>query len=478
VQKEHSLNLFIENKWIFFILILFIGIITPFQPALPILFILLFYSFYLFSKSITTLFSYFIFLLILQPTIFYNLQYFGGSRAIASIVNRSDEIIGMFMLVLLIIKRFEYNRWEIRLTGFEFSVIIFVLWGLITMLINGLNIIWSLISIFLTMKGFFYYLLGKNLEVSEGKIEEHFNRLVKFLLIIFFIGFLQYIGLPLPFLPTVERFGIRAATSVFGHHAYFGLVMGMTYAISIGIYLGTRKKIWLLYSFLFMLGVIMSSVRKSLVGLILGTLFTLLFYRKLKIDKKDIYYGIAIILIIFVAFYGRIVALVKGTDKEYVKDVGANRRILLYYGAYKILKNKPITGEGPGRYGTYVSVVTKSDVYIKYGVEMEDMYKVDTFWAAIAGEYGIPGIILMLFYLFSFFRNILKMVNSDIKNNFIRGLVIGHLILFVDILIESSTLGLFNLSLPVYYLFGGTALIDNFIFKYSHKSDEFYKEKI
>jgi len=122
-----------------------------------------------------------------------------------------------------------------------------------------------------------------------------------------------------------------------------------------------------------------------------------------------------------------------------------------------------LLGEGPGRYGSYVSVVTKSEVYQKYGIHISDKYKADTYWAYILGEYGLAGTFIIFLFLFVLFRKIWKLLSFEGKNKFINGLLIGYIILFVDYLFESVTMPIYKLSLSSFFMFGGIGIIENLL---------------
>ena len=460
----HKLS-FRWNTILFLILLsFFVGTISAFSPFYLFALVLFMFFIYYFYHDINNTFLYMFFLLLLQPIVSYNIDVLGIPLKIRTALNRMDEVVWFFFLFVLLAKSFHYNRWIVRRTGLEIPAALFLVNGILSMIINRTNFFWSVIAMLLALKGIIIYMVAINLNFTIENVITFYKRVFYFFLLAFFIGLLQFLGVNIPLLPEQTRLGVKVASSIFGHHAIFGLVMAIGYSLTTGIYLANRKKKWIVLSIAFLLGIIISSVRKSLLGIILGTLFVFLNHRALRINKRDIYAGVGLMLILFAIFYNRFSDLIQGTQREYVRNVEVSPRFLLYYGAFRILQNKPLTGEGPGRYGSYVSVVTKSNIYRKYGVEMPDRFKVDTYWAYIAGEYGIPGILFIILILAALFKNLFALARQDITNDLIRGLIIGNIMLFVEFFVESPTIGIYKLSLPAFVLFGGTGILECLIY--------------
>jgi len=454
----------LNENWFYLVIISFVvGIVSSVAPVYLIGLIVVFLFAYFFLKDISFTFLYMVFLLFLQPAVAYNIDILGFSPIVRTFVDRTDEFVWFLFLFVILAREFQFTKWEIKLTGFELPAALFGIVGILSMIVNHVSPLWGLVAMFLTMKGVIIFFIAKNLEFDEKEVVLFYKNVFYFLIVIFFIGLLQYIGVPIPLIPQHYRFGINVATSIFGHHAIFGMVMAIAFSLSLGIYFSTNSKKWIAYALIFFTGIILSTVRKSLIGITFGTLFVLLNYRKFKIRSRDIYITIGVILLFFGVFHSRFMDILEGTSREYIRNFAVNPRFLLYYGAYKIIKGKPLLGEGPGRYGSYVSVVTKSEVYQKYGIHISDKYKADTYWAYILGEYGLAGTFIIFLFLFVLFRKIWKLLSFEGKNKFINGLLIGYIILFVDYLFESVTMPIYKLSLSSFFMFGGIGIIENLL---------------
>ncbi len=397
--------------------------------------------------------------LIFQTAIVKNLILLGSPEKITNLINRTDEVIWAFFIGYLLLHNYKGNTWKFQKTNLESIAIIFCFIGILSTFLNHNSVLWSSVSIFLALKGFFMYWISKNLSLDEHKVVLFFKIILYTLVITAIIGILQYFGVQIFTLSGDERFGIKLASSIFGHHGTFGSLMGAGIALSFGLKLGTKNNKWLYITYIFAFGLLASTVRRSMVGITLGILFVMLFYRKFRISKKYAYYSLGIIILTFIIFYGRFSNLISGTQEEYGTNI--HPRYILYYGAFKIIKNKPLSGEGPGTYASYVSIVIKSKIYQKYKIMIPDKFKTDTFWAMILGEYGIPGTITFGLLLLSLFRILLISFPKDDNNPFLKGLHVGYIILFVDYFSESFLTPIYSKSLYSFIFFAGIGLLVN-----------------
>jgi len=449
-----------EENWTYLIfLTILLGISSALFPFYTLLSVFIIFFIFIFFYNINFAFLYMIFILMLQPVIAFNTAILGLPETIKVVVGGVDEIIWFIFFIVILLRKFNSEKWEVTTTNLELPALIFFCVGITSTLINKTSIIWSTISIILALKGIFIYWISKNLKYSANDIIIFYTNLLKFLVVVFIIGLLQYIGVEIPLIPQRFRLGVNIATSIFGHHAIFGFVMAVGFSLATGIYLSTRNKKWTMLVITFLTGIILSSVRKSLLGTLFGVLFVMLNYRRLKINKKDIYASLFALIVFFGSFYSRFSNIIEGTKSEYVSHAEINPRLWLYYGAYKILQKKPFLGEGPGTYGSYISVLKKSKIYAKYGINILDVYKTDTYWPYIMGEYGILGFISIITILLLLFKHLWSLSKINFENKFLKGIFIGYVILFVEYMFESLTMPVYNLSLTTFLLFGGIGIL-------------------
>ena len=395
--------------------------------------------------------------LILQTAIVRNLIVLGSPETITNLIKRTDEVIWTYFICYLLLHNYKGETWRFKKNNLEFIAITFAFIGLLSTFFNHNSVLWASVSIFLALKGFFIYWISINLSLDEYKIKLFFSIILYILAFTAIIGILQYFGVQIFTLSSEERLGVKVACSIFAHHGIFGSLMAAGIALSIGLKLSTKNNKWLYISYLLAFGLLASTVRRSIIGITFGILFIMLFYKKFRIPKKYIYYFLATIIFTSVIFYGRFSNLIEGSQEEY--GIAVHPRYFLYYGALQILKNKPLTGEGPGTYGSYVSTITKSTVYEKYNITIPDQFKMDTFWAMILGEYGFLGGFSFCLLLLILFGNLLRSFPKKDTNPFLKGIHIGYIILYVDYFIESLFTPIYSKSLYAFILFAGIGLL-------------------
>ncbi len=462
----------INNKIVYlFLITVLLGIFSSLNPIITLLLFILIFAIGMFIKNTNYTFIYIIFFLLLQPAIAYNGETLGFSNSFIELIQRTDEFVWLFFIIIIIIKNFSKSKWEFNKSGFDVITLILIFTGVLSAIINNVSVFWAIIAIILTIKGIVIYWIARNITFKEKSIVIFFNILFYFLLICFFIGLLQYFGINTFLLPQTSRFGISTAQSIFGHHGVFGFIMGVASSLSIGVYLSTRDKKWLILSFIFMYGILISSVRRSLIGVSLGILLLFINYKMYGIKKKDVYLGLVIVILFTVFFSSRLSTITESSKLEYGVNTENVPRYLLYMGAVRIFQNKPFLGEGPGTYGSYISVINQSIVYDKLGINFWGSFYMDTYWPYILGEYGIIGVLLILIILFILFRKILYINSFQYKNKFIKGIGLGYFILFINYLIESIVSQVYCCSLPAFILFGGFGIIESLVLKINNKDN-------
>ncbi len=396
--------------------------------------------------------------LIFQAAIVRNMMLLGSPEEIVNFVKRADEFIWILFIAYILLHYYKGSTWELKKTQLAFPAMMLAIFGLISAFYNRSSLLWSSIAIFLGLKGFFMYWIASNINIENRKVILFFKTVIYILFFCALIGILQFMGLDiLAKAGTSERLGVRVAHSIFAHHGTFGSLMAVGIALTIGLTFSTKKIKWPIFTIIMALGLIASSVRRSLLGLLFGLIFVLLNHKKFEISKKYTYASLWLFILLLTFFGGRVGMIIKGTKFEYGASI--HPRYWLYFGGYKIIRNKPLLGEGPGEYGSFVSVLRKSKTYAKYGIIVEDRYKMDAYWASIAGEYGLLGLLAMVLMLVILFRTLIGNFNLSNKVSFMQGIYIGYIILFIDFLVESITSSVYLNSLTQFILFAGIGLL-------------------
>lgn len=120
--------------------------------------------------------------------------------------------------------------------------------------------------------------------------------------------------------------------------------------------------------------------------------------------------GIALLLAIFIA----------GDRMESTFDnEDAPRTILMYYGVQTMMDYMPL-GAGLATYGTDMACKYYSPLYYDYGFQYayglnpdDTQYAHDCYWPAIMGEFGVIGVIVLLFILYFIVCELYSLYRSD-----------------------------------------------------------------
>lgn len=105
--------------------------------------------------------------------------------------------------------------------------------------------------------------------------------------------------------------------------------------------------------------------------------------------------------------------------ETYFSNTATARSNLLRYGIETMKRFFPL-GSGFATYGTDAAAKYYSKLYVKYGFDHvyglsrdNTMFARDTYWPAIAAQFGIVGFILMVLLLWKLFKDILKQAKGD-----------------------------------------------------------------
>lgn len=463
-----DVKLTLKNFYILFTILVLCGFLSAFQSDIIFILIFTICLFIYVFEHLPKIFILMSIFLHLQAAIVYNLVISGYPDAIVNFINRIDEVIWVALIALILLIRYEKDKWLIDKTYIDSYLIVFVLLYIFSLLYKELSIFWGSVAIILSLKGIFIFWIAQNFPLKKDEIILFFKTNIYIFVFVLFVGFLQVLlGVSQVEISgrlgyqTVGRFGVNVAVSIYKHHSMFGTIMGIAFCMVTGIYVISQKREWGILSILFILGIIFSTVRRTLIGIVISFLILFLLLNYLKIPKKN-FRKIWIGMFIFGMFFaGRFGKVAQATSVEYSNPLQA--RYQLYFGAYNILKNHPFFGEGPGTFGSYVSVVTKSGIYKKYNVVIEDEWKMDAFWASIAGEYGIIGIVLYILMLLVMFKKLVERtkyaLDDEKRSYFEKGLYVGFIMIFINLFFESLTVPIYSQSMYCYLLFSSIGFL-------------------
>lgn len=366
-----------------------------------------------------------------------------------------------FFLVLLAIISTWYEPVIKKIFPFAFSdalPIIFLFAGLLLSDFKGLRIyklhFWYLAFLFLSLVSGFLAVFGSRAQLNAVL---YFILLAQFLIALL-VGQIQnskkiingsiILGIPILVFGLWQFFSGKAvyftsslesiharASATFTSPNVFGMFSAILFLVSLFQYQKLKEKIYLVLSFLFLLGAVASLSRTAWLALVLGS-FPLIRPSKLKIGNLGI----------FSSTKSRVEALFNG---EYWFNASIDGRIWSLKNSLHILKQYPILGTGPGTYGGRFAEIYSSPVYF---LGMQNGYvallTTDNQYLAILVQLGILGFLFFAgFWLAIMFQVIF------LKNRY-RHFALAILISFAIMMLTSNALEFTAISVPTGILLG------------------------
>ncbi len=433
------------------------------QNSHLLIFCLFFLSFCLLfiNKPKFTLILFGIFLLFQEIIERYSLPY----------VRNLDELIIMSMFIGLFLSKL-INRQKFLRTSIDFPVIVFITIGSISSLIAGLTSVFVCLSgILLMVKGFLVFYIFSNIIFKEDDVKV-------FIRIFFWVGIIIILGgIGELFFPSIfskylgiypsYRQGMRTMQSFFGHPGGFAFYMFLMYSFSLALFIIKNKSRYIIVSFICLVGIVFTLRRTTIFSagitpaLLMGIL-VLLREKQVKIRKIVPYFGI--ISLISIIFSGIFIAIYKDLFLGYFFHSGATRNLMSQAGLRICFDYFPF-GAGFGTFGSWMSVLSYSPLYYKYGLSniwglSPEYFKhiTDIFWPSILAETGIFGFLtfcLILIKIFSLcFEGIKKLESQTLKI-----FTIGTCLLLISSIIESAKGTVYEISMFVYFYFGSVGII-------------------
>ena len=216
--------------------------------------------------------------------------------------------------------------------------------------------------------------------------------------------------------PVRGRFGeLQRLASIFGDPNVFGafLVVAAPFALLMAIHLPTARlrRIAGVAAFIVILALWLSFSRGAWIAIVLGVGVVLAI-----LDRRALLLGLGICVLSFATaiFMPRdlLVARAPGTstdrpdpigstiDRVGTVGVGGDLRTLFILNAITIVRDHPLLGVGPGRYGGAVADNYGTPIYEEYGTDRlfwnPQQRTVDNFWLHILVETGIVGFLTFL----------------------------------------------------------------------------------
>ncbi len=324
-----------------------------------------------------------------------------------------DDLVAVLLTVPLLIGLLQkkFTKVEIRMLS---ALLLVCLLGVLSNFYAGIvtnhryiaNDAFSFIRMFLVYFGAISLLRGK-----PNAVENVVNRLglyaKLFILAAFTFGVLNIIGIVRMY--STFRFGLRNYYFYFGNASQFGVFIGC--ALALMIFQGRNK---LGFELMALICLIMTFKGMGLIIAAVYFVLTAVAHRKL----KWWHYLITLVVLVYVLRY---------QVTSYILDETAPRAILIYYGFVTAFSFFPF-GSGFASFGSNMAAVHYSPLYYMYGFQLRKALTVnvdgttylnDTYLGMVVGQFGIIGLLLVVFVFLKLGQRILINPTPQNKSKYI-----------------------------------------------------------
>lgn len=210
----------------------------------------------------------------------------------------------------------------------------------------------------------------------------------------------------------------------FGSPNVFAGVLMILIIMAIFSFFNEKRWIYLIYSFIALISLVLTFSRSAWIGLSIGVLAALV----IKNWRYICFCLIGLIGLIVPSIRQRIFV---AFSPEYIIDSGLDGRIWSLNNAIEIFKTTLITGSGPGTYGGQTAIYYNSPIYLK---SMQNGYVAllysDNQWTQLLVQTGMLGIFTFSGFVISLLVNNVRQFIKNRKNHIPLG-VVAELIAFV-----------------------------------------------
>ena len=132
-------------------------------------------------------------------------------------------------------------------------------------------------------------------------------------------------------------------------------------------------------------------------------------------------------------------------------------RLALYWGSVLVARDYFPLGAGLGRYGSWMSRIVYSDLYVQYGLDKiwglgptQPKFITDTFWPQILGETGVIGLLAYLVFLATIGLRLWRLAMRKDLPVEMAAIVLGTTMMFGEALVETVASAIFNSPSQIY----------------------------
>ncbi len=397
-----------------------------------------------------------------------------GSRILVSIMlKRSEEVAILVALLLLILgKILHKEKWE--RTAIDVPLVCLVLIAIFSS-VKSYIVPYKLagFDLFLLLKGFFVFFIFYNLNLNIKDVNKISKIFFSFALLVFLFGVVDFI-VPGPFRSFIHnstfidyRFGLPSVQSIFIHPGAFGWFMAFFASFCFAFFLILKKKRYLVFSILFILGVLLSMRFKPEVGLLLA--LSIAFFIIPGAKKVRFISVIGLLVLVFGGIFGtKINMLFEDRLYSYFQnpDLSNQARNVLYTTSFRIAKDFFPLGSGLATFGGWISDLYYSPLYTKYGIssvyglQKGGNFITDTFWPYLIAQVGLIGTGCYIWILISLFCSTVKMFKK-LEKLLPKAFVLGSLMVLAEAVAETIADPVFSKPPQYFFIFASLGIANS-----------------
>jgi hypothetical protein len=263
-----------------------------------------------------------------------------------------------------------------------------------------------------------------------------------------------------------KRYGLTSAQSVMGHPGAFAAFMAILACYSTAEGLIKRDKKSLLITAIFVVAMILSLRRTSLLGYLIAV-FSVTFFQSAHLSTDMKRYCVTcmlVLLFLLLSFSSFISVMYLDFIMSYIV-VGDNPRSALFRSGAQVAMDYFPWGSGFGTFGGGINQSFYSPLFYKYGLHRiwglspeKSSFINDTFWPHVMAETGIFGLIFYFLIIAGMLR-ICATSLSALKNTSFKIFAIAAYMALIVSIVESSKATFYEMSLWTYFYFGAVAIL-------------------
>lgn len=355
------------------------------------------FSHWTFNNTIFVFYVFFLF----QDIIILNMDRFG--LPFGSLVKKSDEGILLALGMYVCYRRILCQR-EVRLHYILLFPVLLGVWSIASKMVNKVPNGVALLDIFLLTKGFLIFLVAMNADFGPKTLKNFLKANMAIALVAVFIEFIQ---IPFPALAELVfgvepmyRSGSVRPTGPFEHPGTLGTFLAFNLCLFFGFAYSYKSRKTLVFYGITTVALVLSLTIRQFTGHFAGMVLFLAIRNRVMLLK---FLGIAMLgLPLATPIIIKNIENLKKNDVGFVADTV---RVQAYKLMGDILEEKPVFGEGPGRFGGFVSISTDSPVLRSRVFDFlnQELSSLDAYWPHVFGELGYVGggvSVLMLIVIF------------------------------------------------------------------------------